>query len=279
MENRRIFLIVLMIAASLFIILNSFSSIAACGTISISNESVLINSEVIITLSANEISSELVINSPSNSYRLLGDASSEIAFIPKEEGAYSAELWNALILCDAKNFTAEISEKKEPEKTFRPFIVFTDKNEYSLYEPVIIFLNPSDYGYNANEISLKVNFGSESYTFLDAIASNITYYPKREGNYSIELLDAAGASIASSVFSVYSEVSSQYVPAEISVSSNVDLSGIDNSYELSNISFNIRHKDGRNWNYSMRISEDRETGGLLGKLPFLLKKTTTPQLR
>lgn len=248
------------VAVLLFLVLNSSIAFASCGQVSISQEKVAVGSKIIINVMAAEPSAELVIKSSSSTYRLLGDAFSQIPFVPKETGSYSVELWNSSMLCDSKNFTAEIAEEenlKVPEKTFKPLILWTDKKEYLLRENVLIHLNPFDYGYSQKNLLLNINSGAESYTFLDSLNSTIIYYPPHAGNYTLLLLDTSSSVIWNSSFSVIESV--VYQPQTNSKSGRVNLSGVEDRERISNVSFIIRRKNGKEWNYSIILSEEKQS--------------------
>jgi len=250
----------LLFAAALIIFsaLNFPIAFASCGQVSVSNDKIAVGSQIIINVIDAEPSAELVINSPSNSYRLLGEAFSQVPFVPKEAGSYSVELWNSGTLCDSRNFTAEEENLKEPEKTFKPLILWTDKREYILGESVLIHLNPSDYGYSPQNLILKIDSGAESYTFLDSLNSTIAYYPPHTGNYTLVLLDTSTSLIWNSSFSVV--LPEVYIPQASSSQVRIDLSGVENPERISNVRFIIRRKNGKEWNYSLKLSEENQQG-------------------
>ena len=121
----------------------------------------------------------LYISSQTNTYQYLGDLDTDVSFIPKQESSYEIRVLdindNILTL---RNFTVTQTEE-QPEKQK----ISIDKTAYVLGEDVVISLhNPNDESY-----SLTIKSGDDEFKFLGIPKAPVTFKPKKQGAYYIEL--------------------------------------------------------------------------------------------
>ncbi|MBR9675587.1 hypothetical protein GOV05_01110 [Candidatus Woesearchaeota archaeon] len=121
----------------------------------------------------------LVISSQTEYYKFLGDYSSGVFFIPKNNDEYSIILKNISddSLIEDKSFVVGTTNKNHD-------IVRLDKNRYLVNENVDITIN------NPNDISsLVIQTNNQNYKFLGDIRSLTRFVPSKEGIYEVLVYD------------------------------------------------------------------------------------------
>jgi hypothetical protein len=118
----------------------------------------------------------LSIISDKDVFKYSGELKSELEFYPKEVGNYTVRLSNGEIIDEASFSVIEGYVHQNSS-----LLVYTDKKDYSVNEPVLVHINAT------GEYELAIISEKEVFKYLGMVQNPLTFIPQASGNYKVEL--------------------------------------------------------------------------------------------
>jgi len=148
----------------------------AAGHIILDKETYGLDETVKIRLANITADDTLSIISEQDVFKYSGELKSELDFYPQETGNYIVRLGNDGNTIDEKSFTvAEDYEINAPD------VLYTDKKEYLVNEPVLIYINAK------GEYELTITSETDVFKYLGVINSPLSFIPSTLSQYKVEL--------------------------------------------------------------------------------------------